>query len=60
MNSIVPIAMKGLSLDVQSGQVFVRDFDACRITIAVLDGGDGQSLLGRRMRNQFNHRLKGR
>jgi|GEM_PF-5413758 len=52
--------MKRLSLDVQSGQVFVRDFDACRITSAVLDGGDGQSLLGRRMRNQFNHGLKRR
>ena len=52
--------MKRLALDIQSGQVFVRDFDACRITIAVLDGGDGQSLLGRRMRNQFNHGLKRR
>src|SRR2546425_748918 len=52
--------MKRLALDVQSGQVFVRDFDACRITMAVLDGGDGQSLLGRRLRNQFNHGLKRR
>src|SRR3974390_3263994 len=52
--------MKRLALDIQSGKVFVRDFDAWRIPIAVLDGGDGQSLLGRRMRNQFNHGLKRR
>lgn len=58
MNGIVPISMEWLSRDVECSYVFIRNFDAGGIAIAVFDSSDGSSLSGRRMRNQFNHRLK--
>src|SRR2546428_11648509 len=50
--------MKGIAHEVEGLEFSVADGEAGRIRLAVLDGSDLQSLLGGRMRDQFNHRFQ--
>ena len=57
-DGVIPLAMKGIAHDVEGLEFSVADGEAGRIRLAVLDGSDLQSLLGGRMRDQFNHRFQ--
>ena len=47
--------MKGIADDSEGLALGVGDDDACRIRLAVLDGGDAQSFCGGRLRDQFKN-----
>ncbi len=53
-DGVVPLAMKGIADDVEGLELSVRDGETRRVCLAVLDGGDVQSFLGGRMRDQLN------
>ena len=53
-DGIVPLAMKGITDEVEGLEFGVADGETRRIRLAVLDGGDVQSFLGGRMRDQLN------
>ena len=57
---VIPLAMKGITHDVEGLEFSVADGEAGRIRLAVLDSRDLQSLLSGRMRNQLNHRFQRR
>src|SRR5260370_22030631 len=50
--------MKGITDDVEGLEFSVRDGETRRIRLAVLDGGDVQSFLSGRMRDQLNDRFQ--
>ena len=54
LDGVVPLAMKGISDDVEGVELGVGDGDARRIGMAVLEGSDVQSFFGGRMRDQLN------
>jgi hypothetical protein len=50
--------MKAIPDDVEGLELSIRDGETGRIRLAVLDGGDVQSFLGGRMRDQLNDRFQ--
>ena len=49
-----PLTMKGITHNGESLEFGVADGETCRIHLAVLNGGDMQSFLGGRVRDQLN------
>src|SRR5689334_8100871 len=58
LDSIIPLAVKGLLGNGKSLDFFITDADACGIGVTIFDGSDLESLLSRRVGNQFDDRLQ--
>ena len=56
-DGIVPLTMKGISDEVEGAQFRIRDENACRIALAILDGSDVQAFFGGGVGDQLNDRF---
>src|SRR6266700_7643689 len=58
LNGVVPFTVKGSTEKIESSQFVIRNLDACRIGIAILDSRHGQAFLGGGMRDELKNHLK--
>jgi len=58
-DGVVPIAVKSISEQMETSHIFVSDFEARGIGLAILDSGHRLAPLVRYMRNEFQHHFQG-
>ena len=58
-DGVVPIAVKSILEQMETSPIFVSDFEARGIGLAILDSGHRLALLGHSMRNEFQLHFQG-